>query len=545
MDSRREIRCLKRGIEFFELEIEFARKRVTLFKEPYLDANKEFEEYSKGLSLDAGVTASRDTGECGENHFLLAAVEKLSAKRTELLAQTANLVAEGDRETTNYLQINIRFLDMLIKCERVKSADYKKIFTLIVDECNQVIYNLNDRMREVNVELAFKYDPRSPKGETLLAQRGKKPSSATVCEKRTSSPTESQKTIAQLQSKLAMLEIILEYEKCDTDKYEQLFLKVVDKFEETINKLKRRPSSCRCDPDVRPVRHRLECNVDCTRDDEHLLTELEHCLTETKSCRALIERDAGRKVAAVIGKVEQEVAKSIKHSDCNFLCAPSCLGQHRKKRQWRLDDRINYLHSKLNMLKVQLIYERALVENFGQLSLIVDVKFRQLLNEGKRRSLCADVTSGQDSFPGDDPPLADTEYQALVMESLALGMTTKLADMMMGRSKRKAAASTEVGRGTAEREEVVLQTSSTPENRPLLAQTENLSVEENAPADTEDVTEGPVTSVDGREAETDAAGSPWQGRDSPSGWFSKAVPVGVAAAAAGVIVLTVGLRYFR
>ncbi|KAF3706241.1 hypothetical protein EXN66_Car021933 [Channa argus] len=566
MDSQSKIRYLKIGIGVFEKEIEFARRKTKIFKEIYLTADKKFKQYLKGLSLDPSVTPGQDTGECSDgftsqNHFLLAEMKKLLAKRIHLLAEVANLVAEGEKETISYLQINIQFLQMLIECEKYKTAEFKKRYIGMAEECKEVLYKLNDHLDEFTVEIIFKFDPQLAQRETLLTRREKQPSCPVKdCEQRKSSATESQKTIDQLQSKLAMLEIILEYEKRDTEKYKQLFLKVVDKYEEMFNRIKQRPSSCRCDPNIRPVQHRHECNIAFTRDDEELLTDMEVFRIEMRTCVVLIEEAAGHEIAAITEKVRQEVARSIKHSDCTALCLPSCSGPHGKKRPSNAigsDDRVNYLQSKLNMVKVQLIYENAFIEKFGQLSLTVGVKFEELLNEVKRRSFYNNFASGQDTgecsrnFTDENHHLlTDTEYQILEREKQILEMTTKLAEIMMGHSL----AVTDVRQERGETKEVEQQT--TAENQPLLAQTENQSKEKNTPADSENVTEGSVTSDESAEEvdiyedagentpETCAADSPQQEPESPSGSLVKAACFGVAAVA-GVGVLAVGLRYFR
>ncbi|KAF3706238.1 hypothetical protein EXN66_Car021930 [Channa argus] len=269
-----------------------------------------------------------------------------------------------------------------------------------------------------------------------------------------------------------------------------------------FNRIKQRPSSCRCDPNIRPVQHRHECNIAFTRDDEELLTDMEVYWTEMKTCVILIEDEAGDEIAAVTEKVRQETAKMTKQSDCPVLCSRP----HSKKRPsnpTESDDRINYLQSKLNMVKVQLIYEKAINEKFVQLYLIVGVKFEELLNEVKREPLYTNVAYGQDTgepsrnFTAENNHLlADTEYQLLVMGKQMLGMTTKLAEIMVGRSERTPVAFTEVRQERGERKEVLQQTSSTPQNKPRLAQAENQSMVKNTRAETEDITEGSVTYVE-------------------------------------------------
>ncbi|KAK2856918.1 hypothetical protein Q5P01_005653 [Channa striata] len=409
MDSQSRIRYLKIGIGFFEKEIEFDRKKAKIFKEIYLTADRKFEEYLKGLSH------GQDTGECSEdfpskNHFPLAEMKKLLTKRNELLAEIANLVAEGEKESIAYLQINNKFLEMLIKCEKHKTAEFKKRYFETAEECKEVIYELNEQMRQVNVEIVFEYEPQPPQRETLLAQRGKQSScSGTAGEKKKSNATESQKTIDQLQSKLTILEMYLEYEKLDTAKYKQLFLKVVYKYEQMLNRIKQRQSSCRCDPNIKPVQHRYECNIAFTCDDEELLTDMDMYRTEMKTCMVLIEEEAEREIAAVTEEDRGECSRNYRDAENNHL-------------------------------------------------------------------------------------LANTEYQMIVMGKQMLWMRSKLAKTTMVPSARTPVAVTEVRQEGGERKEAVLQTSSAPENQPLLTQTENLRMDENTPGDTVNVTEGSVKS---------------------------------------------------
>ncbi|KAK2856919.1 hypothetical protein Q5P01_005654 [Channa striata] len=504
MDLQSRIQSLKRGVEFFEGGIKYSRKEAKIFKEIYLSADRKFEEYLKGLSH------GQDTGECSEdfpseNHFLLAEMKKLFAKRNELLAEIGTLVAEGEEESMTYLQINIKFLEMLIECEKEKTQQFRITYLVLVEDSKEALYHLNEQMRGGNVEIVFKYEPQPPQGETLLAQRGKQSScSGTAGEKKKPNATESQKTIDQLQSKLTILEIYLEYEKCDTAKYKQLILKIVEKFEEMLNTIKQRPSTCRCDPSIRPVRHRHGCNVAFTRDDAELLRYVKRCLTGVQNYVVKLEQTAADMVAAVTDEARQEAAKSSKHSECTVLCSPSCSGHHSEKRQSSpivSDDRINYLISKLNMLKVQYTYEKAVNEKWVQLYMIVGDKFEELLNEVKRRSLCTDVESRQEKgecsrnlTDENNHLLANTEFQMIVMGKQMLWMRSKLAETTMGPSERKPVAVTEVRQEGGERKEAVLQTSSAPENQPLLTQTENLSMDENTPGDTVNVTEGSVKS---------------------------------------------------
>ncbi|KAK2856917.1 hypothetical protein Q5P01_005652 [Channa striata] len=500
MDSQSRIRYLKVSIGFFEKEIEFDRKKAKIFKEIYLTADRKFEEYLKGLSH------GQDTGECSEdfpseNHFLLAEMKKLFAKRNELLAEIGTLVAEGEEESITYLQINIKFLEMLIECEKNKTAEFKKRYFETAEECKEVIYKLNEHLDEFNVEIVFEYEPQPPQGETLLAQRGKQSScSGTAGEKK-------------------------------------------------------KPNATECDPSIRPARHTEECNVAFTRDDEELLTDMEVFRIEMKTNVVLIEEEAKYEVAAVTDEARQEAAKSVKHSDCAVLCFPSCSGHHGDKRHSNpivSDDRINYLISKLNMLKVQLIYEKTITEKLGQLSLVVGVKFEQLLIDVKQRSFHTKVASRHLTDENNDP-LANAEYQMLMMEKQMLGINSKLTEMMMGHAERRPVAVTEVRQEGGERKEAVLQTSSAPENQPLLTLTESPRMDENTPGDTE----GSVTSGEGTEqvdiredepventSQTPAAESAQNEPESSSDYVVKAACVGVAAVA-GAGVLAVGMRYFR